>query len=1422
MLPEPVPIFPILDRFALVDPDSGNFRDPTEYIDGPYEYNPIENEYGSCKYYRERTLLPNEIIRCISYDEVVSKYGDLLVIVANIEARWRALGPHLPITYLNYLSNIHYCILELIGRSRENGQMTIGTSNINKIVKEPKSLFYHRKQLQDLDLIKVQYVTQVLNSRGVKSLMLRLKKYHQPKILTIPKQGGLYNIVEYLKSKPDYSERTEVLIKKGLLTSAQIKKMKKGANIFNIEDREVIDSKKQRVMKRKYIQIVPQSDESSDSEDENNVEPIKCQYKVGVTILRQAYELLLAAGRKGLTQVDISKMLGVEVYTSRIICGVFKAKHVVRVFLEDKGRQRTARYIAIANTEKIDDTYATEKKKFLEYLQESTSRCDNDQSDSTEVAMAGDIQDKTNTSVTNDPDNPITEVKVFCDLDQTKIKPLYTESYPTLRQLRFANGVLKVIKERLCVCGYISLSTLVASEIGETPLDAKCFKIFLQKLANNGHIKMYRVKWPGFQNRYTNFICASHVKATDDIIKSKYKEISVRAAWNAKGKLVKSNDIGNASRPINLTPYPRYMKLQKLHEFIIKLVYFEPIKSESHNYPQGFTTLVDIIPEMTVQFAICLLKNLSDVGKMKIDESLFNVKLRDAPNDLYTMILQSTNLTTTVRTAVKMLAMFGLVQLIYQSAVLSIDHNNTTTFLFYVNRNAKIIDTTGVWPRLIANPSVNVKSYRFKTFDDVKDYWATVQNISINTKIKLVDRKRKKFTPPIRKFDEVAEHDNGERYGDGLGACGFDSFFYTEIPRLWLSVYVKAAKSGPQKQIIIPKNVRAAKPKKKRKKRATELQKGAKKKIQLARTRKRLVEGPASWTKEEDRIIILSKVAITIMSPISQPGCLTVRNVVAKDILSIKDPMKNQGAVHRRAIALETNATWQHEKECLLNEMSRRRFVQKYEGQLKKIRLRNSGNMTRFLHEARLVMLELMWILYQIVQSSSFTQKQPCIALDIEDFYNKFTITPSTGNKQFHLYKAPEQAALKEGIILSLFLSFNQEPNIEISKKVFNVLKKYPEMTLRAALDQLRKSGAVSAKEKIFNNYLYRINFEDSVKASYKISASYQRKWADRLNSDFIDDLAAIVDSELPENSFKGSSELNCFLLEMQAANVLEIISSTIPVIVDVAGTSIILDEHISVLEVETKYQLKSGTLTLKNKTQFKKMSKYMNDFECFDAALKELSRQATIPSKTKQTYPCAEGKVLKYIVSKGESGATFYELEKINGDTKALIQQLADLESANIIKRIGYNENILISINFIESLTIKIDDKYIIPTPWLNTDATIKQDIFLKWAGVLVSKICEYPGATIQYLSDQCEYLSCRAVQDVCVFLSKMKCVALSCVKTIEPDLFSDDDVYTESTEYNCYESFNNIIVYPIKNCTCRYAYVRKLMVSSYSKRSN
>lgn len=56
----------------------------------------------------------------VPYEDVVSNYGDNLAIVAKLEERWKALASHVPILYLSQLSPIHYCILELVGKAREN------------------------------------------------------------------------------------------------------------------------------------------------------------------------------------------------------------------------------------------------------------------------------------------------------------------------------------------------------------------------------------------------------------------------------------------------------------------------------------------------------------------------------------------------------------------------------------------------------------------------------------------------------------------------------------------------------------------------------------------------------------------------------------------------------------------------------------------------------------------------------------------------------------------------------------------------------------------------------------------------------------------------------------------------------------------------------------------------------------------------------------------------------------------------------------------------------------------------------------------------------------------------------------------------------------------------------------------------------
>lgn len=112
------------------------------------------------------------------------------------------------------------------------GQMTVGTTNLSKIIKEPKLLFYNRNVLHKLGLIEVHYTTQITSGKAMKSILLRLKRFHQPLLGSLPKVGLIANAVEYLLQQPDHSEVNEVMIKKGLMTSKHCKRFQKTMYIF--------------------------------------------------------------------------------------------------------------------------------------------------------------------------------------------------------------------------------------------------------------------------------------------------------------------------------------------------------------------------------------------------------------------------------------------------------------------------------------------------------------------------------------------------------------------------------------------------------------------------------------------------------------------------------------------------------------------------------------------------------------------------------------------------------------------------------------------------------------------------------------------------------------------------------------------------------------------------------------------------------------------------------------------------------------------------------------------------------------------------------------------------------------------------------------------------------------------------------------
>lgn len=113
------------------------------------------------------------------------------------------------------------------------GQMSVGTTNLSKIVNEPKLLFYNRNVLQKLDMIEAHYATQMTFGKAMKSILLRLKRFRQPTLENLPKAGIIANVVNYLLKQPDHSEITEVLCKKGLMTSKDSKRFQKTANVFS-------------------------------------------------------------------------------------------------------------------------------------------------------------------------------------------------------------------------------------------------------------------------------------------------------------------------------------------------------------------------------------------------------------------------------------------------------------------------------------------------------------------------------------------------------------------------------------------------------------------------------------------------------------------------------------------------------------------------------------------------------------------------------------------------------------------------------------------------------------------------------------------------------------------------------------------------------------------------------------------------------------------------------------------------------------------------------------------------------------------------------------------------------------------------------------------------------------------------------------
>lgn len=125
---------------------------------------------------------------------------------------------------LNKLSNVHYCILERIGRARKLGEVTAGKNSLLQM-SDSKSLFYLRKQLLANNLItKQQFVLRNARSGSISALLFHLTRFYTEHRSN--KTIMMEQIIDLLKKKPDH--RMEYLeLKKIVGTDAWAKGVQK-------------------------------------------------------------------------------------------------------------------------------------------------------------------------------------------------------------------------------------------------------------------------------------------------------------------------------------------------------------------------------------------------------------------------------------------------------------------------------------------------------------------------------------------------------------------------------------------------------------------------------------------------------------------------------------------------------------------------------------------------------------------------------------------------------------------------------------------------------------------------------------------------------------------------------------------------------------------------------------------------------------------------------------------------------------------------------------------------------------------------------------------------------------------------------------------------------------------------------------------
>lgn len=370
LLPEARRAVTLHDRFMDVDRDTGIQQQREVELQEVYPVSVVTDAagvQGSCVLFRERVDVSADVRAPLTLEQVQSRWGERLVLVASQERRYRALigaegNPELK------LPDICYCILERLGRARWQGELQRDL-HTRTFRMEAGKMHYLRRTLDRNGLITLQsYVARLPSGSQQHSLLLLLKRFHVDRrskydilmestsnlLSELPdKTGIMMKLREQLRVSEDTFRRMyQYMLAAKMVTVVRIplKELDPGGGPFKtLRGTDVF------VRCLKLLKPYGQKEVEEDEDDENNDEDGDVSAKRSVLVkpriierdlLTQAYDIVVSTGTRGISQLALRGRLNIGRLEGRMICRLLERIGMIKGFMEDEGRQRTTKYIS--------------------------------------------------------------------------------------------------------------------------------------------------------------------------------------------------------------------------------------------------------------------------------------------------------------------------------------------------------------------------------------------------------------------------------------------------------------------------------------------------------------------------------------------------------------------------------------------------------------------------------------------------------------------------------------------------------------------------------------------------------------------------------------------------------------------------------------------------------------------------------------------------------------------------------------------------------------------------------------------------------------------------------------------------------------------------------------------------------------------